>query len=151
MSAYVRQGRQVLFAVETYRHRIEVHAFIEEVTIQGTASTRGICGSIAQVFGMGSRQIQKCKGKFSARRQGAPRPGHASRKDEQQRRARDLKTIRPALEVLTISGAGELPKEAPTVLIVFLSPSARHVQVLRRLKRGDVHLLDPQPARILGS
>lgn len=108
-------------------------------------------GSIDQTFGRVRRQIQKRKGKLTARRAITPGPAHESEKGERQRQTRHLQTIRPVLEVLTASEAVERLEEGPTALLVFVNPSLNRVQVLRRLDGGDVQLIDPQPERIAGS
>jgi putative sigma-54 modulation protein len=113
--------------------------------IQAKASTREMYATIDQLVDRLSTQIRKHKERQADHKEPTKRSvrkvlGPAIRKEEENE---NIEVVRPARVVLTLEDAKRRLDPLPGSLVVFTARSSGKLQILQRLDRDRVILIDP--------
>jgi putative sigma-54 modulation protein len=134
---------EVILGVSRLQHNAEVVCTMQGRRIQAKASTREMYATIDQLVDRLGVQIRKHKErqtdhkeqtKWSVRK--IPRP--ANREEEE-----EIEVIRPVRAVLTLDDAKRRLDPLPGSLVVFTSSSSGKLQILQRVDRDRLVLIDP--------
>lgn len=136
---------QVILGVEKYRHTAEAVLTINGVTVQAKASTKEMYASIDELMDKVSRQLTKRKQKLTRRKTARTRrfpalvlpakpPAYPS----------DIRTVRMALDRLSVAEAAERLPEDSGAILVFHNEASNRIQIIRRLETGAMELIDPR-------
>jgi len=134
---------EVILSVSKLQHSAEVVCMMQRRRIQAKASTQEMYATIDQLVDRLGVQIRKYKERQADHKEPAKRsvrkiPRLALRKEEE-----DLEVIRPVRAVLTLEEAKRRLDPLPGSLVVFTSLSSGNLQILQRIDRDRVVLIDP--------
>ncbi len=134
---------EVILGVNKLQHSAEVVCTMQRRRIQAKASTQEMYATIDQLVDRLGAQIRKQKErqtdhKEPAKRSVRKRPRPVIRKEEE-----DIEVIRPARAVLTLEEAKGRLDPLPGSLVVFTALSSGKLQILQRIDRDRVILIDP--------
>ncbi len=138
---------EVILSVSKLQHAAEVVCTVQGRRIQAKASTPEMYATIDQLVDRLGVQIRKHKErkvdhkapiKKSARKILRP----ATRKEEE-KEEEEIEVIRPARAVLTLEEAKRRLDHLPGSLVVFTALSSGKLQILQRVDRDRVVLIDP--------
>ena len=132
----------VILGVSKLQHRAEVVCTIQGKRIQAKALTQEMYATIDQLVDRLETQIRKHKERRTNHKEPAKRLVRkvlrpTIRKEE------EIEVIRPARAVLTLEEAKRQLDPLPGSLVVFTARSSGKVQILQRLDRDRVVLIDP--------
>jgi putative sigma-54 modulation protein len=132
----------VILGVSKLQHRAEVVCTIQGKRIQAKALTQEMYATIDQLVDRLETQIRKHKERRTNHKEPAKRLVRkvlrpTIRKEE------EIEVIRPARAVLTLEEAKRRLDSLPGSLVVFTARSSGKVQILQRLDRDRVVLIDP--------
>jgi len=132
----------VILGVSKLQHRAEVVCTIQGKRIQAKALTQEMYATIDQLVDRLETQIRKHKERRTNHKEPAKRLVRkvlrpTIRKEE------EIEVIRPARAVLTLEEAKRRLDPLPGSLVVFTARSSGKVQILQRLDRDRVVLIDP--------
>ena len=132
----------VILGVSKLQHRAEVVCTIQGKRIQAKALTQEMYATIDQLVDRLETQIRKHKERRTNHKEPAKRLVRkvlrpTIRKEE------EIEVIRPARAVLTLEEAKRRLDPLPDSLVVFTARSSGKVQILQRLDRDRVVLIDP--------
>ena len=134
---------EVILGVSKLQHSAEVVCTMQGRRIQAKASTREMYATIDQLVDRLSTQIRKHKERQADHKEPAKRLARkilrpAIRKEEEK-----IEVVRPARVVLTLDDAKRRLDPLPGSLVVFTAQSSGKLQILQRLDRDRVVLIDP--------
>lgn len=134
---------EVILGVSKLQHSAEVVCTMQRRRIQAKASTREMYATIDQLVDRLGAQIRKHKERQADHKEPTKRsvpkiPRPAIRKEEE-----DIEVIRPARAVLTLEEAKGRLDPLPGSLVVFTALSSGKLQILHRMDRDRVVLIDP--------
>ena len=132
----------VILGVSKLQHRAEVVCTIQGKRIQAKALTQEMYATIDQLVDRLETQIRKHKERRTNHKEPAKRLVRkvlrpTIRKEE------EIEVIRPVRAVLTLEEAKRRLDSLPGSLVVFTARSSGKVQILQRLDRDRVVLIDP--------
>ena len=132
----------VILGVSKLQHRAEVVCTIQGKRIQAKALTQEMYATIDQLVDRLETQIRKHKERRANHKEPTKRLVRkilrpTIRKEE------EIEVIRPARAVLTLEEAKRRLAPLPGSLVVFTARSSGKVQILQRLDRDRVVLIDP--------
>jgi len=132
----------VILGVSKLQHRAEVVCTIQGKRIQAKALTQEMYTTIDQLVDRLETQIRKHKERRTNHKEPAKRLVRkvlrpTIRKEE------EIEVIRPARAVLTLEEAKRRLDPLPGSLVIFTARSSGKVQILQRLDRDRVVLIDP--------
>ena len=134
---------EVILAVSKLQHSAEVVCTMQGRRIQAKASTREMYATIDQLVDRLGAQIRKHKERRADHKEPAkrsvrkvPRPALRQEKEE-------LEVIRPVRAILTLEDAKRRLDPLPGSLLVFTALTSGKLQILQRIDRNRVVLIDP--------
>ncbi len=132
----------VILGVSKLQHRAEVVCTMQGKRIQAKALTQEMYATIDQLVDRLETQIRKHKERRTNHKEPAKR---LVRKVLSQtiRKEEEIEVIRPVWAVLTLEEAKRRLDPLPGSLVVFTARSSGKVQILQRLDRDRVVLIDP--------
>ena len=133
---------EVILGVSKLQHCAEVVCTMQGRRIQAKGSTREMYATIDQLVDRLGAQIRKHKERQADHKEPPKRSVHkilrpAVRKEE------EIEVIRPARAVLTLEDAKRRLDPLPGSLVVFTALSSGKLQILQRIDRDRVVLIDP--------
>jgi putative sigma-54 modulation protein len=136
---------EVILGVSKLRHSAEVVCTMQGRRIQAKASTQEMYATIDQLVDRLSVQIRKHKERQSDHKEPTKRSVRRSlrpviRKEEEEE---EIEVIRPVRAVLTLQDAKRRLDPLPGSLVVFTSLSSGKLQILQRVDRDRLVLIDP--------
>ena len=134
---------EVILGVSKLQHSAEVVCTMQGRRIQAKASTREMYATIDQLEDRLGAQIRKHKERQADHKEPTKRsvrkiPRQALRKEEE-----EIEVVRPARAVLTLEEAKRRLDPLPGSLVVFTGLSSGKLQILQRVDRDRVVLIDP--------
>ncbi|HJS67610.1 MAG TPA: ribosome-associated translation inhibitor RaiA [Nitrospiraceae bacterium] len=135
----------VILGVSKLQHRAEVVCIIQGKRIQAKALTQEMYATIDQLVDRLETQIRKHKERRANHKEPTKRLVRkilrpTIRKEDEEE---EIEVVRPALAVLTLEEAKRRLDPLPGSLVVFTARSSGKVQILQRLDRDRVVLIDP--------
>ena len=136
---------EVILGVSKLQHMAEVVCTMQGRRIQAKGSTREMYATIDQLVDRLGTQIRKHKERQADHKEPAKRsvrksPRPAIRQEEEEEK---IEVVRPARVVLTLEDAKRRLDPLPGSLVVFTARSSGKLQILQRLERDRVVLIDP--------
>ena len=134
---------EVILGVSKLQHCAEVVCTMQGRRIQAKASTQEMYATIDQLVDRLGVQIRKHKERQTDHKEPTKRsvrkvPRQALRQEEE-----ELEVIRPVRVVLTLEDAKRRLDPLPGSLVVFTALSSGKLQILQRVDRDRVVLIDP--------
>lgn len=134
---------EVILGVSRLQHNAEVVCTMHGRRIQAKASTREMYATIDQLVDRLGVQIRKHKERQADHKELTKRsvrkvPRPAIREEEE-----EIEVIRPVRAVLTLEDAKRRLDPLPGSLVVFTSLSSGKLQILQRVDRDRLVLIDP--------
>ena len=134
---------EVTMGVSKLQHGAEVVCTMQGRRIQAKASTREMYATIDQLVDRLGVQIRKYKERQADHKEPTKRSLRKASRPATREAAEEIEVIRPARAVLTLEDAKRRLDSLPGSLVVFTSLSSGKVQILQRVDRGRVVLIDP--------
>lgn len=137
---------EVILGVSKLQHSAEVVCTVQRRRIQAKASTREMYGTIDQLVDRLGAQIRKHKERQTDHKEPAKRLGHKTPRRPQLRKReeeQELEIIRPVRAVLTLEDAKRRLDPLPGSVLVFTALTSGKLQILQRIDRDRVVLIDP--------
>jgi putative sigma-54 modulation protein len=136
---------EVILSVNKLQHNAEVVCTMQGRWIQAKASTRGMYTTIEQLVDRLDTQIRKHKERRADHKEPANRSARkilhsAMRKEEEEEK---IEVVCPAKVVLSLEDAKRQLDPLPGSLVVFTARSSGKLQILQRLDRHRMVLIDP--------
>jgi putative sigma-54 modulation protein len=136
---------EVILGVSKLQHCAEVVCTMQGRRIQAKASTQEMYATIDQLVDRLGVQIRKHKERQTDHKEPTKRsvrkvPRQGPRQEEEEA---ELEVIRPVRAVLTLEDAKRRLDPLPGSLVVFTSLSSGKLQILQRIDRNRVVLIDP--------
>lgn len=136
---------EVILGVSKLQHHAEVVCTVQGRRIQAKASTREMYATIDQLVDRLRTQIRKQKERQADHNDVVKRSAHKTltpivRKEENEEK---IEVVSPAKVVLTLEDAKRRLDSLPGSLVVFTSRSSGKLQILQRLDRDRIVLIDP--------
>jgi putative sigma-54 modulation protein len=136
---------EVILSVSKLQHSAEVVCTMQGRRIQAKASTQEMYATIDQLVDRLGVQIRKHKERQTDHKEPTKRsvrkvPRQALGQEEEEE---ELEVIRPVRAVLTLEDAKRRLDPLPGSLVVFTSLSSGKLQILQRMDRNRVVLIDP--------
>jgi putative sigma-54 modulation protein len=122
---------EVILGVSKLQHSAEVVCTLQGRRVQAKASTGEMYATIDQLVDRLGVQIRKLKER------------QADHKEPTKRSVRKIEVVRPTRAVLTLEEAKRRLEPLPGSLVVFTSLSSGKVQILQRVDRDRVVLIEP--------
>ena len=134
---------EVTLGVSKLQHSAEVVCTVQGRRIQAKASTQEMYATIDQLVDRLGAQIRKQKERQTDHKEPAKRsvrklPIPALHKEEE-----DVEVIRPVRAVLTLEDAKRRLDPLPGSLLIFTAQASGKLQILQRIDRHRVVLIDP--------
>jgi putative sigma-54 modulation protein len=134
---------EVILGVSRLQHNAEVVCTMQGRRIQAKASTREMYATIDQLVERLGVQIRKHKERQTDHKELTKRlvrkiPRPVNREEEE-----EIEVIRPVRAVLTLDDAKRRLDPLPGSLVVFTSSSSGKLQILQRIDRDRLVLIDP--------
>ena len=134
----------VILGVSKLQHRAEVVCTMQGKRIQAKALTQEMYATIDQLVDRLETQIRKHKERRTNHKEPAKRlVRKVLRPTIRKEEGEEVEVIRPARAVLTLEEAKRRLDPLPGSLVVFTARSSGKVQILQRLDRDRVVLIDP--------
>jgi len=134
---------EVILRVSKLQHCAEIVCTIKGRRIQAKASTREMYATIDQLVDRLGAQIRKYKERKVNHKDSTKRSGRKVPQTALPKEGEDLEVIRPAKAVLTLEDARRQLDLLPGSLVVFTAQSSGKLQILQRVDRDRVVLIDP--------
>ena len=136
---------EVILGVSKLQHHAEVVCTMQGRRIQAKASTREMYATIDQLVDRLGTQIRKHKERQADYKEPVKRSARktltqAVRKEKDEEK---IEVVSPAKVVLTLEDAKRRLDSLPGSLVVFTARSSGKLQILQRLDRDRVVLIDP--------
>lgn len=134
---------EVILGVSKLQHSAEVVCTMQGRRIQAKASTQEMYATIDQLVDRLSTQIRKHKERQSDHKEPAKRSVRKIHRSTLRKTEEEIEVVRPVLAVLTLEDAKRRLDPLPGSLVVFTAQSSGKLQILQRLDRDRVVLIDP--------
>ena len=134
---------EVILGVNKLQHSAEVVCTMQGRRIQAKYSTREMYSTIDQLVDRLDAQIRKYKERQAEHKEPAKRSVRKIKRPALRKEEEDIEVIRPARAVLTLEQAKRLLDPLPGSLVVFTALSSGKLQILQRVDRDRVVLIDP--------
>ena len=134
---------EVILSVSKLQHRAEVVCTMQRRRIQAKASTLEMYATIDQLVDRLGTQIRKHKERQTDHKEPAKKSVRQTLRQAAHKEMEEIEVVRPALAVLTLEDAKRRLDPLPGSLVVFTALSSGKLQILQRLDRDRVVLIDP--------
>ena len=134
---------EVILGVSKLQHSAEVVCTMQGRRIQAKASTREMYATIDQLVDRLGAQIRKHKERQSDHKESTKRPVRKIPRPALRKEEDELEVIRPVRAVLTLEDAKRRLDPLPGSLVVFTALASGKLQILQRIDRDRVVLIDP--------
>lgn len=134
---------EVILAVSKLQHRAEVVCTMQGRRIQAKASTLEMYSTIDQLVDRLGSQIRKHKERQTNHKEPAKRSVRNILRQTIHKEKGEIEVVHPVREVLTLEDARRRLDSLPGSLVVFTALSSGKLQILQRLDRDRVVLIDP--------
>jgi putative sigma-54 modulation protein len=134
---------EVILGVSKLQHSAEVVCTMQGRRIQAKASTREMYATIDQLVDRLGVQIRKHKERQADHKEPIKRSVRQLLRPSIRKAEEEIEVIRPGRAVLTLEEAKRRLDPLPGSLVVFTSLSSGKVQILQRIDRDRVVLIDP--------
>jgi ribosome hibernation promoting factor len=134
---------EVILGVSKLQHSAEVVCTMQGRRIQAKASTREMYATIDQLVDRLGVQIRKYKERQAEHKEPTKRSVRKPLRPVPREEEEELEVIRPARAVLSLEAAKRRLAAPPGSLVVFTSLSSGKLQILQRLDRDRMVLIDP--------
>ncbi len=134
---------EVILSVSKLQHRAEVVCTMQRRRIQAKASTLEMYATIDQLVDRLGTQMRKHKERQTDHKEPAKKSVRKILRQAVHKEREEIEVVRPALAVLTLEDAKRRLDPLPGSLVVFTALSSGKLQILQRLDRDRVVLIDP--------
>jgi putative sigma-54 modulation protein len=134
---------EVILGVSKLQHSAEVVCTMQGRRIQAKASTREMYATVDQLVDRLGTQIRKHKERQADYKEPAKRSVRKVLPSVIHKEEDEIEVVRPVRAVLTLEDAKRRLDPLPGSLVVFTARSSGKLQILQRLDRGRVILIDP--------
>lgn len=134
---------EVILGVSKLQHSAEVNCTMQGRRIQAKASTLEMYATIDQLADRLGSQIRKHKERQTDHKEPAKRAVRKTRRQAIRKEKEEIEVVRPVRAVLTLEDAKRLLDPLPGSLVVFTAVTSGKLQILQRLDRDRVVLIDP--------
>lgn len=134
---------EVIVSVSKLQHRAEVVCTMQRRRIQAKAATLEMYATIDQLVDRLGTQIRKHKERQTDHKESAKKSIRKTLRQAVHKESEEIEVVRPALAVLTLEDAKRRLDPLPGSLVVFTALSSGKLQILQRLDRDRVVLIDP--------
>jgi putative sigma-54 modulation protein len=134
---------EVILGVSKLQHCAEIVCTIKGRRIQAKASTREMYATIDQLVDRLGAQIRKYKERKVDHKDSTKRSGRKVPRTALPKEGEGLEVIRLVRAVLTLEDARRQLDPLPGSLVVFTAQSSGKLQILQRVDRDRVVLIDP--------
>lgn len=134
---------EVILGVSKLQHSAEVVCTMQRRRIQAKASTQEMYATIDQLVDRLGVQIRRQKERQTDHKESAKRSVRKSPRPVIRKEEEDIEVIRPVRAVLTLEEAKGRLDPLPGSLVVFTALSSGKLQILQRIDRDRVVLIDP--------
>ncbi len=134
---------EVILSVSKLQHMAEVVCTMQGRRIQAKASTTEMYATIDQLVDRLAVQIRKYKERQAEHKEPAKRSVRKAARPVPPQEEEELEVIRPARAVLSLEDAKRRLAALPGSLVVFTSLSSGKLQILQRVDRNRMVLIDP--------
>ena len=134
---------EVILGVSKLQHGAEVVCTMQGRRIQAKASTREMYATIDQLVDRLGIQIRKYKERQADHKESTKRSVRKVLRPAIRKAEEEIEVIRPTRAVLTLEDAKRQLDPFPGSLVVFTSMSSGKLQILQRVDRNRVVLIDP--------
>lgn len=134
---------EVILGVSKLQHSAEVVCTMQGRRIQAKASTREMYATIDQLVDRLAIQIRKYKERQTEHKEPTKRSVRKPLRPVPREEEEELEVIRPAQAVLSLEDAKRRLAAPPGSLVVFTSLSSGKLQILQRVDRNRVVLIEP--------
>jgi putative sigma-54 modulation protein len=133
---------EVILSVNKLQHSAEVVCTVRGRRILAKASTREMYATIDQLVDRLCTQIRKHKERLADHKEASKRSVRKTLRQAIRKEEEEIEVVRPVRAVLTLEDAKRLDP-LPGSLIVFTALASGKLQILQRLDRDRVVLIDP--------
>ena len=134
---------EVILSVSKLQHCAEVVCTMQGRRIQAKASTQEMYATIDQLVDRVAIQIRKHKERKTDHKAPAKRSARKVLRQAIHKEEEEIEVVRPVRAVLTLEDAKRQLDPLPGSLVVFTALSSGKLQILQRLDRDRVVLIDP--------
>jgi putative sigma-54 modulation protein len=134
---------EVILGVSKLQHNAEVVCTMQGRRIQAKASTLEMYATIDQLADRLGRQIRKHKERQTDHKEPEKRTGRKTLRQVIRKEKEEIEVVHPTLAVLTLEDAKRRLDPLPGSLVVFTAMASGKLQILQRLDRNRVVLIDP--------
>ena len=134
---------EVILGVSKLQHSAEVVCTMQRRRIQAKASTREMYATIDPLVDRLGVQIRKYKERQAQHKEPTKRSVRKPLRPVPREEEEELEVIRPARAVLSLEDAKRRLAAPPGSLVVFTSLSSGKLQILQRVDRDRMVLIDP--------
>jgi putative sigma-54 modulation protein len=134
---------EVILSVNKLQHSAEVVCTMRGRRIQAKASTREMYATIDQLVDRLGTQVRKHKERRADHKEPWKRSVRKILRQATRKGDEEIEVVRPVREVLTLEDARRRLDALPGSLIVFTALASGKLQILQRLDRDRVVLIDP--------
>ena len=134
---------EVILGVSKLQHSAEVICTMQGRRIQAKASTREMYATIDELVDRLGVQIRKYKERRADHKEPTKKSVRKILRPALRKEEEEIEVIRPARAVLTLEEAKRRLDPLPGSLVVFTSQSSGKLQILQRVDRDRVALIDP--------
>jgi len=134
---------EVILGVSKLQHSAEVVCAMQGRRIQAKASTQEMYATIDQLVDRLGAQIRKHKERQADHKEPAKRSVRKVLRQAIHKEEEEIEVVRPVRAVLTLEDAKRQLDPLPGSLVVFTALSSGKLQILQRLDRDRVVLIDP--------
>jgi putative sigma-54 modulation protein len=134
---------EVILSVNKLQHSAEVVCTMQGRRIQAKASTREMYATVDQLVDRLGTQIRKHKERKAEHKEPAKRSVRKVLPSAIHKEEDEIEVVRPVRAVLTLEDAKRRLDPLPGSLVVFTARSSGKLQILQRLDRDRVILIDP--------
>jgi len=134
---------EVILGVSKLQHSAEVVCAMQGRRIQAKASTQEMYATIDQLVDRLSTQIRKHKERQVDHKEPAKRSVRKILRSTLLKTEEEIEVVRPVRAVLTLEDAKRRLDPLPGSLVVFTALSSGKLQILQRLDRDRVVLIEP--------
>ncbi|GMV51675.1 ribosome-associated translation inhibitor RaiA [Nitrospirales bacterium NOB] len=138
---------QILLHVEKLHHVAEAVGVVQGRRLQAKSATQEMYASIDQVMDKLGAQLRKMKERRANHKFGNRLRASVVASSIPLVEQKDVRVVRPALEILTFAEALESLASTSTGVLMFENAASGDIQVLQRLPDGTVSLIDPSRER----
>ena len=133
----------VILSVSKLQHSAEVVCTMQGRRIQAKASTREMYATVDQLVDRLAAQIRKHKERQTDHKEPAKRLVRKAPPQVLHHEEEELEIIRPVRTVLTLEDAKRQLDPLPGSLLVFTAQASGKLQILQRVDRNRMVLIDP--------